>query len=98
MITESFVTLCGETEHSELLACEGVCGITVYMLVSEGVCCVIVCMLACEGVCGVRVCMLLCSLTTAVYWSTSEPIDDAQCLSCSHLVMDLLNFLESVVS
>ena len=25
MFTESFLTLCGETEHSKLLACEGVC-------------------------------------------------------------------------
>ena len=33
MFTESFLTLCGETEHSELLACEGVCGVTVCMLV-----------------------------------------------------------------
>ena len=31
MFTESL--LCGETEHSELLACEGVCGVTVCMLV-----------------------------------------------------------------
>ena len=53
MFTESFLTLCGETEHSELLACEGVCGVTV-------------CMLVCEGVCGVTVCMLVCSLTPAM--------------------------------
>ena len=37
MFTESFLTLCGATEHSELLACEGVCGVTVCMLVCEGV-------------------------------------------------------------
>ena len=33
IFTESFLTFCGETEHSELLACEGVCGVIVCMLV-----------------------------------------------------------------
>ena len=38
MFTESFPMLCGETEPSKLLACEGVCGGTVCMFVCEGVC------------------------------------------------------------
>ena len=37
VFTESFLTFCGETEHSELLACEGVRGVTVCVLVSDSV-------------------------------------------------------------